>query len=151
MNTHPLLGQMAPTFAVDTLEDGSATLADAAGSVLVVDFWASWCPPCVEGLPVLRDAVQSFADADVPVRLIAMNVQEDPATIRQFLDEQGLTDLTVGLDPDGTVAQAYGVQGIPQTVVINPDGRVSAVHVGFHDGTAAKLQEDIEQAIGGGA
>lgn len=148
---HALVGQPAPPFAVRTLDGNRAASRDAKGSVLVLDFWATWCPPCVRALPVLKDTVDSFQDSETKVHLVAMNIREDKRTIKRFLEDQGLQDLNVGLDAHGDVAEAYLVKGIPQSVVIDPNGMVTAVHVGFSPNLGEQLAADINAAIAAGA
>ncbi|MEM6459558.1 MAG: redoxin domain-containing protein [Planctomycetota bacterium] len=136
-----LVGQPAPAFTLATLDGGEVSLSDFAGQVVVLDFWATWCPPCVEGLPKIAEAVAGFADRDAV--FLAVNQAENPDTIRAFLDKAGLADLSVPLD-DGAVAQQYLVSGIPQTVVIDGRGVVRAVHVGFGPGGERQVINDLE-------
>jgi thiol-disulfide isomerase/thioredoxin len=143
---HPLQGKPAPAISVDALDGGKFDLADHQGKVVIIDFWASWCGPCVRGLPVVTEVAKAYADQGVV--FYAMNVQEDAATIKPFLKKHKL-DVNVALDTDGKVSEAYGVQGIPQTVIIGKDGVISKIHVGFSPKMKKILEDDVKKALEG--
>lgn len=143
--THPLEGKPAPAFTAETLDGESVDLTAMLGEkVVVLDFWASWCPPCRKGLPVVAEMAREFADK--PVAVYGVNVGEPAEQVRGFLAKAEL-DLEVALDPDGVVAQEYGVRGIPQTVVIGRDGIVHEVHVGLSFNFDGTLRGAIEDAL----
>lgn len=143
---HSLIGQPAPKFALVELEGEKAfELESVLGKrVVVLDFWATWCPPCVEGLPQLAEVAKSFKDKDVT--LFAVNLQEDAQTIREFLEAREL-ELPVLLDAQGEVAGKYDVSGIPQTVLIGLDGRVHVVHTGLPADLKSELTEAIDALL----
>ena len=134
---HPLVGETAPDFEVASLDGGKLDLAQHLGkNVLILDFWATWCGPCVRALPVLAEVAASYQAKGVV--FYAMNQREEPAVIKAFLERSGLK-LTVGLDRDGKVGALYDVEGIPQTVLIDKKGNVAAVHVGFAEDLKERL------------
>ncbi len=139
---HPLVGQPAPKFALlELVGEKAMELETALGKkVIVLDFWATWCPPCVEGLPQVARVAEAFSDK--PVAVYAVNIEEDAKTIREFLSERKI-QLPVLLDAQGEVAQQYDVAGIPQTVLIGLDGRVQVVHTGL----PTDLQDELTNAI----
>lgn len=143
---HPLIGQPAPQFALVALDGQKAfELDEVLGKrVVVLDFWATWCPPCVEGLPQLAALAQDFANRDVA--FYAVNLGEDAATVRKFLTEAEI-ELPVLLDPQETVAEKYQVRGIPQTVLIGLDGRVHVVHAGLPEDLKGKLTKQLEALL----
>lgn len=145
---NPLVGQPAPTFALLKLEGEEAfELKDAIGKqVILLDFWATWCPPCVAGLPKLAEVATDFKDKKVAV--YAVNVQEDAATIREFLKENNI-EINVLRDAEASVAEKYDVSGIPQTVLIGLDGRVHVVHVGLPNDLKGELTEAINALLNG--
>lgn len=138
---HPLVGEPAPAFEVDSLEGEPFKLEDLLKkNVVMLDFWATWCGPCVAALPEVAGAAE--ATKDKGVLFYAVNIQEDPEQIKEFLKEHKL-DVPVLLDAAGEIAQKYQVSGIPQTVLIGKDGRVQVVHVGFGGDAKATLIKQL--------
>lgn len=146
VTVNPLIGQPAPTFALLKLDgDEAFELKDAIGKqVIVLDFWATWCPPCVEGLPKLAEVAADFQDKKVAV--YAVNVQEDAETIREFLTQQEI-EINVLRDTEASVAEKYDASALPQTVLIGLDGRVHVVHVGLPDDLKGELTEAINALL----
>jgi len=131
----PLVGQAAPDIAGATLGGGSFDLSALRGRWVVVNFFASWCPPCQQEEPELvafAYAHRSPGDA----ALVGVVFDDAASTARQFLQSTGASWPAV-IDPDGQVALNYGVRGPPETFIVAPDGTV-VVHL---DGpvTAASL------------
>jgi peroxiredoxin len=139
-----LVGQPAPAFTLEDLDGKKVSIADQKGSVVVLDFWATWCPPCREGMPHLDELYKS-KQAD-GVKVFAINLREDRDKAKAFLDSKNLS-LPVLLDANGEVAKAYLVGGIPQTVVIGKDGVVKHVVVGFGEGSAQALADIVDQVL----
>ncbi len=145
-DANDLRGEPGPAFQLASLEEGqSVSLADLEGQIVVLDFWATWCGPCVRGLPKVSGVVAEFADQGA--LFVAVNQREDADTIRDFLQRQDLEHLTVALDTDGDVGDAYGVGGIPHTVILDRDGVVRFVHVGFGPGSEDRVRDDIEAIL----
>lgn len=144
---HPLVGQPAPQFTTVNLNDEPVELAKHLGKeVVLLDFWATWCGPCVEAMPEVTAVAKKFADRGVV--FYAVNVAEDPETVKEFLKANEL-DPPVALDADGAITQQYRADGIPQTVLIGKDGKVQVVHVGFGPNLADVLSEQIEALLAG--
>ena len=139
-----LAGSPAPELTLRTLEGEEVSLQGLAGKVVVVDFWASWCGPCVMAMPHLKALAEAHA-ADGLV-ILAVNLREDEATVRQFVAEHGLAveGVTVVRDEEGNVGQRWGVQAIPFSVVVGRDGVVREVVVGVQP---EKLAESVEKAL----
>ena len=144
---HPLLGQPAPPFEVVDLEGKPVSLAHNLGkNIIVLDFWATWCGPCVAALPTINDVTNSLKEQGVV--FYAVNIGEEKQAVVDFLDEQKLK-LPVALDLRSTVAASYRVSGIPQTVLIGKDGKVQVVHVGFGGNMKKQLTAELEQLLEG--
>ena len=142
-----LLGKPAPAIDLDAYEGGKFALADHQGkSVVLVDFWATWCGPCVKELPLLIEVADAFKDKGLAFR--AVNLREDKEKIAKF---QATKDLKfpVALDPKGEVAKAYGVTGIPTCVLVDKAGVVRAVHVGYSPQVKDILTKEIEALLAG--
>lgn len=139
----PLIGQPAPDFTLDRLEGTPFHLAASQGKeVVVLDFWATWCGPCMQSMPAVEGVAGEFKDKGV--RLVAVNLQEAPATIKAVLQRQKL-GVDVALDRDGGVADKYGATAIPQTVIVDREGRVARLFVGGGPELAANLRAALEE------
>ncbi|GAA5511134.1 redoxin domain-containing protein [Novipirellula caenicola] len=125
---HPLLGKKAPAFSGATLSEQPVSLEELKDKVIVLDFWATWCAPCVAAMPVLQEVTGEFADKDVV--FLAVNVGEDLELVKSFLEKQDI-DLDVVLDPGGKISDAFRADAIPQTVVVGKSGVIESVHMGF--------------------
>lgn len=140
-----MLGNPAPAVELDLLDGGKMTLAQHKGKdVVVLDFWATWCPPCVKGLPVVSKVCADMKDKGVV--FYAVNQRENVDTIKSFLEKRELK-LLVPLDKTGKAGKAFNVSGIPQTVLIGRDGTVQAVHVGFMPSMEAELKEQLATLV----
>jgi peroxiredoxin len=144
---HPLVGQPAPPFKTVNLKEEPIDLASHAGKdIVMLDFWATWCGPCVQAMPEVVGVAKKFADRGVV--FYAVNVAEDAETIGEFLKANEL-EVPVAMDPEGTITQQYKAEGIPQTVLIGKDGKVQVVHVGFSPNLADELSSQIEELLAG--
>lgn len=113
-----------------TLTDGSEfTLSDHEGKVILLNFWATWCGPCVGEMPAFEKLQETYGEDLV---LLAVNSGEDEGTVTSFLEKNGYT-FPVVLDPEYAVAMLYPIDAIPYTVIIGTDGKVAVTQVGAGD------------------
>lgn len=125
-NAVPQQGFPAPDFQLPALDGSSVRLSDLRGRPVIVNFWATWCPPCRAEMPALQQVARRYEAQGLTVLLV--NQGEPPAQVRAFLDSLGITLPTL-LD-NGTVALAYRVRGLPTTVFIRPDGHIEDIVTG---------------------
>jgi thiol-disulfide isomerase/thioredoxin len=123
----------APPVSLATLDGGRFDLGQRRGQLVFLDFWASWCDPCRASIPM----VQHFKRTHPGAVVVSVDVGEDPGTVRPFAEQFKMRD--VALDPDQTVAHAFGVTGYPTLVAIDGTGKVVASWVGF--------DADVERAM----
>ena len=138
----PLIGKPIPEFDLPAIEgrnDGLSS-ADLRGQVSIVNVWASWCVPCLVEMPLLNELAE---DGTVPI--YGINFKDDAVEALAFLEELGDPYTRIGADQSGRVAIEWGVYGIPETFVIDADGRIAYKHVGPFDRTS--LEEDILSVV----
>lgn len=124
-----LEGDVAPEFTA-TLVDGSTfTLSEHRGKVVLLNFWATWCGPCVGEMPAFQDLYEECGDE---VAILAVNCMEDEETVKQFAKDYGYT-FPIAIDETGKVSFTYPSSGIPYTLVIGKDGIVKNIYVGAAD------------------
>jgi cytochrome c biogenesis protein CcmG/thiol:disulfide interchange protein DsbE len=117
------IGSVAPDFSVTDLDGNPIHLADLRGRPVIVNFWASWCVPCIEELPLLRDASARHADDGLVV--VGIVYQDRSQAARDFMARNGAT-WAAAADPDGRVADSYGILAPPETYFIARDGTIAA-------------------------
>lgn len=110
-----------PSQNLARLEGGVTNLAGLAGKPMVINLWATWCPPCVREMPLMSEA----AAANPDITFAFVNQGDDAAKIAAFLDEQGLTLPNVLIDPSWQTMQHYEALGLPTTLFVSADGVVS--------------------------
>jgi cytochrome c biogenesis protein CcmG/thiol:disulfide interchange protein DsbE len=135
------IGEIAPDWTLKDTEGKEHTLSKYRGKIVIMDFWATWCPPCREAMPGIQQLHQKFKDKGVVV--FGMNCWEsaDPAA---YMKENGFSYTTlVQADP---VAQAYQVSGIPTFYVVGTDGRVLFSFVGYDPNLEQRIEQIIEAA-----
>jgi thiol-disulfide isomerase/thioredoxin len=145
-----MLGKPAPDFSLTSIDNQQVKLSDLKGKVVVLDFWATWCPPCRESLPKLNQLSADTGLGGRGLKVLAINAQESAPDVNGFIRSNHYT-LPVLLDPDGSVERAYGADSLPTTIVVGRDGTVKYAIAGIDPrGDETPLNDAIEKALAEG-
>jgi peroxiredoxin len=123
-NTIVRAGHEAPSFSLSTLDSKKINLAMYAGEYVLINFWATWCAPCIEELPDLNKLHDHFKDRGLRVLTIA--VDDDLETMNEIVDELNLT-LPILLDTEGVVKTSYKVRAFPETFLVDREGKIRLI------------------------
>jgi peroxiredoxin len=124
------VGQQAPDFTTHDTHDNVVALQEYHGRPVVLNFWATWCVPCRQELPVLQAVYEAYRDKGLVILAISQDVAEKKETVRSYVTNLGVTFPPL-LDPEGSIAAHYNIFLLPSTIFINPAGTVVAVHFGL--------------------
>jgi thiol-disulfide isomerase/thioredoxin len=125
----------APTFSAATLDGAPVTLDGFRGRVVVLDFWATWCPPCRETMPSLEHVHRKWKERGVTVLLV--NAGEPADEIRPWLGRRFTAPIV--LDKGNTIRQLYGVDSLPKLYIVDQAGRLAYAHTGYGGGLEHSL------------
>ena len=114
-------------FTLQLLSGGSAALSSYKGKVVILNFWATWCPPCRAEMPSMETLYQRFKNEGLEI--LAVNLGENQATVRQFIQNNRYT-FPVPLDSNNRIGAIYGVEAIPTSYILDRDGKIIARIVG---------------------
>ena len=134
----------APTFTLTTLTGESAALSQYKGQVVMLNFWATWCGPCQQEMPLLDQMYKKYKPAGFT--LIGVYVDKDAPPVKQLLERKPV-GFPVLLDPSSQVSKAYHVDEMPSTVLIDRQGNVRYLHRGYKPGDENEYQDRIRQLI----
>lgn len=123
----PLIGKEAPHFELELFGGGKVALSDFRGKTLLINFWASWCDPCVKEAPVLEEAWMKYRESNVA--FIGVNVWDDKASAEKYIKTHGGGFIN-GVDPKGQIAVSYGIAGVPETYFVDPYGVIVGKYAG---------------------
>lgn len=139
-----VVGEAAPGFTLPTMAGDALALDDLKGQVVLVNFWATWCPPCRAEMPLLDELHARYAP--LGFTLLGVNVEEDTDAAVRFAEELGVS-FPILLDPRESVSAAFGVPAMPTSVLLDRHGVVRHVHHGFRDGDEVKMQEVVRALV----
>ena len=131
-------------FSLAILDGSQRNLESFQGNVVLLNFWASWCGPCVEEMPAMQTLYEDLQDDNFSI--VAVNVQEGQGVVQNFVDQHGFT-YPILMDPTGQTARRYGVRGLPTSYLIAPNGDIIAAKVGFHNWDTQAVRTAIDRVL----
>jgi len=146
----PVLGAApkdAPDITLTDLSGKPIRLGDLRGGVVLLDFWASWCIPCRRSFPEVDALHRELQSKGLTV--IAVNVDEQQKNAYMFLEKYPHT-MTIAFDPKGAVAQAFDLQAMPSSMIVDRRGRIRFTHEGYTDKTISLFRSEVLQLLAEG-
>jgi thiol-disulfide isomerase/thioredoxin len=134
----------APQFTLDSRSGAKISLSQYKGQVVMLNFWASWCGPCRQEMPLLENIYKKYNK--MGFTLIGVNVEPDSKAAEGFLKETPVS-FPVIYDKDSTVSKAYDVSGMPSTVIIDRKGNIRVLHRGYKPGDENEYLDSIRNLI----
>lgn len=142
----PQVGFLAPDLTLNALDGKTYNLSALRGQAVLINLWATWCPPCRAEMPALQKLYEEYRGDGFIVLAVNSTIQDDPSAISQFVQEYGLT-FPVLLDKTGEVSRAYQLRSLPSSYFINRDGTIHEVVIGGPMSTAllrTRIQEILK-------
>ncbi len=127
-NTSPEVGAFAPDFSLTSLDGEQVRLSDYRGKPVILNFWATWCPPCRAEMPALEEIWQQYGEGGVVV--LGVDQGESPQLVTQFAREEIPVTFPILLDIDQSIGDGYWVRSLPSTFFIDTDGVIQEIHIG---------------------
>jgi len=140
------VGEIPPAFSLPSGDGKEISLKDYSGKIIMVDFWASWCPPCRKELPILQKIYDEYSEKDVV--LIGINCDEDMRTGQGFVKDNNIS-FPMGYDTEGIVNQKYRVTAFPTLFIIGKSGKVERVHIGVPTDVENTLRLELDSLLEG--
>ncbi len=144
----PREGFSAPDFTLDLLQGGQVTLSELRGKVVVVNLWATWCPPCRAEMPAFQEVYEEGRDRGLVILAVNTTYQDSLAEVANFVGEYGLT-FPVALDRDGNVASLYQLRALPSTFFVDREGVIQEVVIGGPI-SPSTIKSTVEALLGEG-
>ena len=131
----------APDFTLKARDGNKLRLAEQRGDIMLINFWASWCGPCIQEMPQLDKLAQKYQPLGVQVW--GVNVENDPSAANAYLNKVNV-EFPILFDLDNSVSKAYRVEAMPTTVILDKNGTVRSVHRGYKPGFEKKYEDEIK-------
>jgi cytochrome c biogenesis protein CcmG, thiol:disulfide interchange protein DsbE len=144
-NSAPQVGFSAPSFRLDSPDGTSYSLSELKGQAVLVNLWATWCPPCRAEMPTIERLYQEYKQQGFNVLAINMTYQDDPLAVVPFSKEFGLT-FPILLEETGDTSAAYQLRSLPSSYFVDRDGVISSVIIGGPM-SEALLRTNIENIL----
>ncbi len=134
----------APNFTLKNLSGENLKLSEFRGNVVLINFWASWCGPCLQEMPLLNAIHKKYELLGFTV--LGINVDEKSDKARAFLDDRGI-DFPILLDDKNQVSKLYDLVAMPTTVVVDRDGKMRFLHKGYKPGDEAQYHKMVKELV----
>ena len=134
----------APNFTLKSLSGKNMKLSELSGNVVLINFWASWCGPCLQEMPLLNKIHKKYEPLGFTV--LGVNVEENSSNARAFLADRGV-DFPILLDTANKVSKLYDVVAMPTTVVVDRDGNMRFLHKGYKPGDEAEYRKMVKKLV----
>jgi len=143
--SHPLLGNPAPAFALDSVNGkGKVSTGALAGKVVILDFWATWCEPCKKSFPHLQDLNTKYKASGLVI--VGMSEDDDKSGIAGFGSSFG-ADFPLVWDNNKAVGAKWEPGSMPATFIIDRKGLVRFLHRGYHDGEEVDIEKEVKSLL----
>lgn len=141
------INEKAPPFSLRSSRHNLRSLNDYNGKILFINFWASWCAPCQKELPQLDQLMSEYKGKEVS--LVAINIDTDRSQAEATLEKLriGISKMEILLDPESKVVSAYNVDSMPSSFILDQNGIIRFVHMGFHKTDPEKWRIEINELL----
>jgi peroxiredoxin len=140
----PSAGELAPDFVLKSASGKNIRLSELRGQVVMINFWATWCGPCRQELPLMYKIYQRYRDTGFVV--LAVNIEEDTAHSAKVAKSMKL-GFPVLFDPEKRVSRQYDPPAMPATLIVDKDGRVRYVHLGYKPGYEDAYERQVRELL----
>ncbi|HEX5792821.1 MAG TPA: TlpA disulfide reductase family protein [Rheinheimera sp.] len=139
-----LQAEQAPDFTLKALDGANLRLAEQRGDIVLINFWASWCGPCIQEMPQLDKLAQKYQM--LGVQIWGVNVENDSAAAKAYLSKVQV-QFPILFDSENSVSKAYQVEAMPTTVILDKDGHIRNVHRGYKPGYEKSYEDNIKAIL----
>jgi len=133
-------GDKAPDFRLTKIGGGEVSLSDYRGKVVLLNFWATWCPPCREEMPLFKDVYKKYRDNGFEI--IAVSTDASTDVVKDFISEYSIKFVVLH-DREGKLSSLYGIQGLPTSFLIDREGIVVKVRLGEYK----EIEKDLKKVL----
>ncbi|WP_308909604.1 TlpA disulfide reductase family protein [Pseudokordiimonas caeni] len=139
------VGDVPPDMVGYDQDGNELLLSNYKGQVVIVTFWATWCPPCLQELPVLEGMQRQVPEGQLKV--IAVNFKQRRQTYARAVKYMEDYELTFSYDKGDKAVRAYGVKSLPHMFMITKEGRIGRIHLGYGEGLIPKLVDEVNELL----